>query len=109
MSPTANGVGRSKSAAMPQPRVGITVYWSATPGRTRARCRPTARKSSHPMVMPMLSMMTPSPIGISGPLNHVKSLGSTNARPLASNTQRGKALVSIASRFNVRELYMEAT
>ncbi len=57
----------------------------------------------------MLSMMMPSPIGISGPLNHVKSPGSTKAKPLASNTQRGKALVSVASRFNVRELYMEVS
>ena len=91
ISPTANGVGRSKRYPRLQPSVGITVYCSSTPGSTRPRSRPTRRKSSKPSVIPMLSMMTPSPIVIRGPLNQVNSVGRMTARIPAASTQSGNA------------------
>ena len=105
MRPAANGSGRSKSHPRPSPSSGISVYWSATPGSTLVRSRPMRRKSSKPTVIPMLSMMIPSPIGIRGPLNQVKSSGRTSAAPLASSSQSGKALVTAARTGNVRALY----
>ncbi|GIT66744.1 MAG: hypothetical protein Ct9H300mP25_02160 [Acidobacteriota bacterium] len=44
-------------------------------------------------VIPMLSMMTPRPIGISGPLNQEKRDGSKRESPLANRTQSGNAFV----------------
>ena len=99
ISPAASGAGRSKRVASPHPRAGINVYWSTTPGSTSRRLRAIRRKSSKPSVRPMLSMMTPRPAGISGPLNQVSSSGRNSASALAASTQSGNALVSAASSF----------
>ncbi len=45
----------------------------------------------------MLSMMTPRPIGMSGPLNHVNRSGQDSASTLARRTQAGNAAVRNAS------------
>ena len=42
-------------------------------------------------------MMSPSPIGISGPLNQVKTPGRASAIPLAASTHTGKASVPMFS------------
>ena len=72
----------------------MTVYCRTTPGSTRARSRPTRRKSAKPRVMPMLSMMTPRPTVMRGPLNHVNQSGRTRAATPAPSTHRGNAEVS---------------
>ena len=58
-------VWRSKTSARLHPSAGISVCWNATPGSTLRRSRPIRRRSSNPILMPMLSMMAASPIGIS--------------------------------------------
>ena len=104
--PTAKGVGRSSSRPMLHPSSGISVYCSATPGRTLDRSRAMRRKSSNPTVMPMLSMMTPRPTVMNGPLNQVNSSGRTRAMPLARSSQSGKALVRTVSTGNPRIVWL---
>ncbi len=99
--PIAKGVGKLNSQPRQNPRSGISEYWRTIPGRTVERSRAIRRRSSRLTVIPMQSMMMPKPRGISGPLNQVKNSGLTMARPLASRSQRGKALVTTVSNGNV--------
>lgn len=92
---------------MLQPSAGMTVYCSSTPGSTRPRSRATRRKSSNPSVIPMLSMITPSPSVMSGPLNQVNSSGRTSARTLQTSTQTGNAEVNRETMRKTGALYAE--
>ena len=95
--PVASGVGRSNKMARLHPSNGISVYWSAIPGRTIRRSEEILLKSTKPMVMPILSMITARPKVISGPLNHVTVSGHTTARQLVPITQAGNAFVSLVT------------
>ena len=93
ISPTAKGVGRSNTEAMPAASAGITMNWATTPitkGRGR---RPTRTKSAGVSPSPIPSMITPSPRAIRGPRNQVNSGGWSTAITAPLRVQSGKSSV----------------
>ena len=86
----------------------MSVYWSPMPGRTVARSRTMRRKSSKPTVMPMLSMMSPSPSGISGPLNQVKNTGRQRASALGEDEPEREGVGGGGEQAQRRGLYAGA-
>src|SRR5690349_16578185 len=77
--------------ATAQPDSGMMVYCRITPAAIQPGICAIRVKSRAVSVMPMPSMMTPSPAVIQAPLNQVNTAGCHSASALQAITHSGKA------------------